>query len=103
MEAHRVFVLIAAALGGGIATAALMQGHGMLWASLAAPLGGSTAALGAACFLAARRGHAASANLDAQTDMMVATLRDVAAQATERGTSPDLPAEPAAREARRIA
>ncbi|WP_407523026.1 hypothetical protein [Methylobacterium oryzisoli] len=49
--------LAAAAIGGGTATAVLAASHGYLVALLAAPFGGSVAALGAGLSLASMRGH----------------------------------------------
>ncbi|MGY2049538.1 hypothetical protein [Methylobacterium sp. JK268] len=82
-----MFVLIAAALGGGIVTAALVHPHGVGWALAAVPFGGSAAALAAGVALALLRGPAAAqdgvdiqADIDAQTDAMVASLREAAAR-----------------------
>ncbi|WP_407523016.1 hypothetical protein [Methylobacterium oryzisoli] len=75
-----MFVLIAAAMGGGLATAALAHPLGPAWAAAAVPFGGSAAALLAAGLLAQRRGpDAAAVDLDGQADLMAAALREIAA------------------------
>lgn len=93
MEGHLVLVLVAAALGGGIATAALMHSYGSLWAALTAPLGGSVAALAAAFLLASQRGRdgQADADLDARMEAKVAALREMAAQEQDRRTPSEHP------------
>ena len=83
-----MFVLIAAAMGGGLAAAAFAHPLGPAWAALAAPFGGSAAALLAAILLAQHRGHHEEAvDLDGQADLMAAALREIAAQgrAAEQG------------------
>ncbi|MBY0299147.1 MAG: hypothetical protein K2X71_24445 [Methylobacterium sp.] len=83
-----MFVLIAAAMGGGLAAAAFAHPFGPAWAALAAPFGGSAAALLAAILLAQHRGHHEEAvDLDGQADLMAAALREIAAQgrAAEQG------------------
>ncbi len=76
-----MFVLIAAAMGGGLATAALAHPLGPAWAAAAVPLGGSAAALLAAVLLAQRHdADTAAVDLDGQADLMTAALREIAAQ-----------------------
>lgn len=75
--------LSALAIGGGVATAALMLPYGLAAAILVAPFGGSALALAGSVLLAAHRDDAwrSDAESDAQIDAMVAALRGVAAEA----------------------
>ncbi|ACA15103.1 conserved hypothetical protein [Methylobacterium sp. 4-46] len=85
-----MFLLVFAALGGGLTTAVLMRDYGALGALLAAPLGGSACAVLAGLGLAMRRGPEAPTlpALDEQTDAMVAALREVSARSGASGTAP---------------
>ena len=93
-----MFLLMFAAIGGGLATASILSPFGGVISALAAPLGGSLCAVLAAIYLTRRPGNEADgeANLDAQTDTMVAALRDLSA----RSTGPDLDDQDASRKAR---
>lgn len=74
--------LSALAIGGGVATAALMLPYGLAAAVLVAPFGGSALALAGGVLLATRRGDTwqRDAATDGQIDAMVAALRGVAAE-----------------------
>ena len=74
--------LMVAALGGGIATGATVLRYGALAALVAAPFGGSAAALAAALMLARQRGPnwQSRTDLDEQSDAMVRALRSLAEQ-----------------------
>ncbi|ACA17244.1 hypothetical protein M446_2814 [Methylobacterium sp. 4-46] len=80
-----MIVLVAAAMVGAIVTASVVQPYGAVYAVLAAPFGGSTAALFAAVMLVHRNSEdwQRDIDLDTQTDEMVAMLRDVAAPGRE--------------------
>lgn len=84
-----MFVLMFAAIGGGLATVSVLSPLGIIPAALSAPIGGSLCALLAAVHISRRRGadwtaHAEfDVDLDARTDEMVSALRSVAAQAKE--------------------
>lgn len=82
-----MFVLMFAAIGGGLATASVFAPLGAIPAVLSAPLGGSLCALLAAIHVSRHRNAdwIAQADLDAQTDHMVATLRGLAAQGKDVG------------------
>ena len=91
--------LSALAIGGGVATAALMLPYGLAAAVLVAPFGGSAAALAGGVWLASRRGDAwrSEAITDERIDAMVADLRGVAAE----GRRTEAPATHRAAEPRR--
>lgn len=80
-----MFVLMFAAIGGGLATVSLLAPLGIIPAALAAPLGGSLCAILAAIHISRQRGPdwISQSELDTQTDDMVAALRGLAAQAKE--------------------
>ncbi|MER2265774.1 hypothetical protein [Methylobacterium oxalidis] len=82
-----MFVLIAMAMAGGLTTGVALAPQGLLVALLGAPLGGSLCAALAALLLMRRRDEdwRRDADLDAQVDAMVASLRAVAAQANGPG------------------
>jgi hypothetical protein len=84
-----MIVLLAAALGSGLVTVALLAPISLLAAAIIAPLIASTAAV-LACFLIAWRStqEPSAILIDAQTDAMVASLRDVAHQAQGRSSAP---------------
>ncbi|MBX9930028.1 MAG: hypothetical protein K2Y56_00550 [Methylobacterium sp.] len=91
-----MFLLMFAAIGGGLATASILSPFGGVVAALSAPLGGSLCAVLAAIHLTRRSTHESDANwdIDTQTDAMVASLRDLAAQSAK----PELEAGPEAAE-----
>ena len=85
-----MFLLIAAGIGGGLAAAALLVPVSLLAALIIAPLVASATAI-LACFLIAWRNTEESReplDLDAQTDVMVAALREVAQRATSASPIP---------------
>lgn len=75
--------LMFAALGGGLATASVVAPLGALTAVIATPFGAGLGTLLAAFYIARQRGSEwqDSADLDEQTDAMVAALRGLAAEA----------------------
>ncbi len=75
-----MFVLMFAAIGGGLATVSLLAPLGLVSAVLAAPLGGSLCAVLAAVHISRQRGPdwISQSELDTQTDDMVAALRSLA-------------------------
>lgn len=77
-----MILLIAAAIGSGLTTAMLLVPFSPLAALIIAPLAASASAILACLLLAWRRTRddRQAPVLDAQTDMMVAALRDVAQQ-----------------------
>lgn len=79
--------LVAAALGGGVATAAVLGPVSPFAALVTAPLMASVMAVLAAVLMAWRSGRDGreTPNLDAQTDAMVVALRTLTEQA---GTAP---------------
>ncbi len=87
--------LVAAAIVGGCATAAVLAPINLLTALIVAPVGASIATI-LACFpiawLTARKRSRAVA-LDAQTDAMAAALRDVALQAKAASSTPEASAD----------
>ncbi|RVU18065.1 hypothetical protein [Methylobacterium oryzihabitans] len=95
-----MFSILATAIGGGLATGALLFSQGPLLAVVGAPLGGSACAAAAAFALYHRRGEAgrAEGDHDRSTDEMVAILRGLAAEgrripevapATDESAAPD--------------
>ena len=77
-----MLLLVAVAIGSGLAAAALLAPISILAALIIAPLAGSVAAI-LACFAIAWRstgGVRKRPSLDVQTDAMVAALREVAQQ-----------------------
>ncbi|WP_298966750.1 hypothetical protein [uncultured Methylobacterium sp.] len=76
-----MFSILATAIGGGLATGALLFSQGPLLAVVGAPLGGSACAAAAAFALYHLRGEAGQADdRDGHTDEMVAILRGLAAE-----------------------
>ncbi len=89
-----MFVLLAAGIGTGLVTAALLIPVSLLAALIITPLVASTSAL-LACFLIAWRNTREDGRpqaLDHQTDAMVAALRGVAGQAAATSPAPKVPA-----------
>jgi hypothetical protein len=83
-----MFVLLSAALAGGIVTAAAFSGLGPIAALALSPFGGSLAAAGAALLLAARRRRALPDVTDdalSLTDEQILALRQVLDQARRPG------------------
>jgi hypothetical protein len=79
-----VILLMFAALGGGLATLSILAPFGAVVAAACAPIGGSLSAVLAAVYITRRRDEAGGqADLDAQTDAMVAALRELAARGPE--------------------
>jgi hypothetical protein len=77
-----MFLIAAAAIVGGVLTAGLTIASSPLLALVAAPTVASSAALAAACYLGWRREpeQIGNADLQAQTDEMVAVLRSLTEQ-----------------------
>ncbi|SDM99536.1 hypothetical protein SAMN05216360_1059 [Methylobacterium phyllostachyos] len=82
-----MLILVAAALGGGLATAALLGPVSPLAALITAPFVASAMAV-LASFLLAWRGSRETSVLDAQTDAMVAALRTLTEQASPTSPAP---------------
>ena len=80
--------LVVAALGGGVATAALLGPVSPLAALITAPFVASAMAILASFLLAWRSGRETPA-LDAQTDAMVAALRTLTEQANPAVPAPN--------------
>ncbi len=79
-----MILLMFAALGGGLATVSVLAPFGGVVAAACAPFGGSLCAVLAAAYITRQREEAGGeADLDAQADVMVATLRELAARGPE--------------------
>ncbi len=90
-----MLVLVVAALGGGVATAALLGPVSPLAALITAPFVASAAAV-LASFLMVWRGSRDGRDtpiLDAQADAMVAALRTLTDQANAAAPAPQAPAD----------
>ncbi|MBE7197034.1 MAG: hypothetical protein INR70_04425 [Parafilimonas terrae] len=87
--------LVAAALGGGVATAALLGPISPLAALITAPFAASAAAVLASFLVAWRssRDGRETPILDVQTDAMVAALRTLTEQANPAAPAPQTAAE----------
>ncbi|WP_200938128.1 hypothetical protein [Methylobacterium sp. Leaf108] len=81
-----MFLLMFAAIGGGLATASILSPFGATLAAVGAPFGGSLCALLAAVYLTRHGADAVDRNgrdghdEERRTDALVAALRDVAAR-----------------------
>lgn len=79
-----MILLMFAALGGGLATLSVVAPFGAVAAAACAPIGGSLCAVLAAVYITRHREEdRGDADLDAQADAMVATLRELAARGPE--------------------
>ncbi|MGU3361751.1 hypothetical protein ACLBWX_15570 [Methylobacterium sp. M6A4_1b] len=93
-----MFLILLAAMGGGIISTALLLPYGIWTALMCAPLTGSLCAAAAGAVIMLRRGEdwSADAEFDEtthdQTDAMVKMLRDIAAKGRETGETTQRPA-----------
>jgi uncharacterized membrane protein len=84
-----MFLILLAALGGGMISTALLLPYGVLTAVMGAPLTASLCAAAAGAVIMLRRGNdwgtdaAFDEATDDQTDAMVKMLRDIAAKGRE--------------------
>lgn len=97
-----MFIMMFAAIGGGLATLSILAPFGGIVAAACAPIGGSLCAVAAAAYVTRHNGEAdGSGDLDVQTDAMVASLRELTARSVEAHAAPTSAApEEATRQAR---
>lgn len=93
-----MFLILLAAMGGGMISTVLLLPYGILTAVMGAPLSASLCAAAAGAVIMLRPGDAWNTDVafdedtDDQTDAMVKMLRDIAAKGRESGTDAKRPA-----------
>lgn len=84
-----MFILMFAAIGGGLATLSVLAPFGGLVAAACAPIGGSLCAVVAAAYVTRHSSEADHrVDLDLQADAMVASLRELTARSVETASTP---------------
>ena len=84
-----MFIMMFAAIGGGLATLSVLAPFGGIVAAACAPIGGSLCAVAAAAYVTRHSGEAdGRADLDVQTDAMVASLRELTARSVDAPAAP---------------